>query len=168
MGNGSFARALLVWPARNWGDYLTGHYKAPEQSHSPSLVNLGAWGGYHSREVETFGAPIIDQEANRELFEEQVEIVFKAFDNESFSHKGKHYAIPADVPYRGYQLKELTLVPAPGQPAGRMLAADRQRQHARDRVHAAPRHQGPRRRRRCDDGGGADPGLPARCELEGP
>src|SRR5438105_11269736 len=28
--------------ARNWGDYLTGHYKAPEQSHSPSLVNLGA------------------------------------------------------------------------------------------------------------------------------
>ena len=30
-----------------------------------------------------------------------------------FSHKGKHYAIPADVPYRGYQLKELTLVPRP-------------------------------------------------------
>jgi hypothetical protein len=29
--------------AHNWGDYLTGHYKAPEQSHSPSLVNLGAW-----------------------------------------------------------------------------------------------------------------------------
>src|SRR5438477_6451990 len=29
--------------ARNWGDYLTGHYKVPEQSHSPSLVNLGAW-----------------------------------------------------------------------------------------------------------------------------
>src|SRR5882724_4286149 len=57
---------------------------------------------------------------------------------------------------------------APGQPAGRMLAADRQRQHARDRVHAAPRHQGPRRRRRCNDGGGADPGLPARCELDGP
>jgi alkanesulfonate monooxygenase SsuD/methylene tetrahydromethanopterin reductase-like flavin-dependent oxidoreductase (luciferase family) len=129
---------------------------------------FGVGRGYHSREVETFGAPIIDQEANRELFEEQVEIVFKAFNNESFSHKGKHYAIPADVPYRGYQLKELTLVPAPGQPAGRMLAADRQRQHARDRVHAAPRHQGPRRRRRCDDGGGADPGLPARCELEGP
>ena len=63
--------------------------------------------------METFGAPIIDQEANRELFEEQVEIVFKAFNNESFSHKGKHYAIPADVPYRGYQLKELTLVPRP-------------------------------------------------------
>ena len=63
--------------------------------------------------METFGAPIIIQEANRELFEEQVEIVFKAFNNESFSHKGQHYAIPADVPYRGYQLKELTLVPRP-------------------------------------------------------
>jgi alkanesulfonate monooxygenase SsuD/methylene tetrahydromethanopterin reductase-like flavin-dependent oxidoreductase (luciferase family) len=74
---------------------------------------FGVGRGYHSREVETFGAPIIDQEANRELFEEQVEIVFKAFNNESFSHKGKHYTIPADVPYRGYQLKELTLVPRP-------------------------------------------------------
>src|SRR4030081_659632 len=39
---------------------------------------FGVGRGYHSREVETFGNPIIDQEANRELFEEQVEIVFKA------------------------------------------------------------------------------------------
>jgi hypothetical protein len=53
------------------------------------------------------------QEADRELFEEQVEILFKAFNNDSFSRKGKHYTIPADVPYRGYQLKELTLVPPP-------------------------------------------------------
>ena len=64
-------------------------------------------------EVETFGAPIIDQEANRELFEEQVEIIFKAFNNGSFSHEGKHYTIPARVPYRGYDLKELSLVPRP-------------------------------------------------------
>jgi alkanesulfonate monooxygenase SsuD/methylene tetrahydromethanopterin reductase-like flavin-dependent oxidoreductase (luciferase family) len=63
--------------------------------------------------VETFGAPILDQEANRELFEEQVEIIFKAFDNERFSHKGKHYTLPPEVPYRGYTLKELTLVPRP-------------------------------------------------------
>ena len=40
---------------------------------------FGVGRGYHSREVETFGAPIIDQEANRELFEEQVEVIFKAF-----------------------------------------------------------------------------------------
>src|SRR2546421_2400618 len=74
---------------------------------------FGVGRGYHSREVETFGAPIIDQEANRELFEEQVEIVFKAFNETSFSHKGKHYTLPPEVPYRGYQLKELTLVPQP-------------------------------------------------------
>src|SRR6059058_2803447 len=74
---------------------------------------FGVGRGYHSREVETFGAPIIDQNANRELFEEQVEILFKAFNEESFSHKGKHYTLPPEVPYRGYDLKELTLVPRP-------------------------------------------------------
>ena len=76
-------------------------------------VIFGVGRGYHSREVETFGAPILDQEANRELFEEQVEIIFKAFDNERFSHQGKHYTLPPAVPYRGYELKDITLVPRP-------------------------------------------------------
>src|SRR5205823_7928039 len=76
-------------------------------------IVFGVGRGYHSREVESFGNPMLDGEANRELFEEQVEIIMKAFREESFSHQGKHYAIPADVPYRGYQLKELTLVPRP-------------------------------------------------------
>jgi alkanesulfonate monooxygenase SsuD/methylene tetrahydromethanopterin reductase-like flavin-dependent oxidoreductase (luciferase family) len=74
---------------------------------------FGVGRGYHTREVETFGAPMLDQNANRELFEEQVEIIFKAFDNESFSHQGKHYTLPPRVPYRGYELTELTLVPRP-------------------------------------------------------
>jgi len=74
---------------------------------------FGVGRGYHTREVETFGAPMQDADANRELFEEQVEIVFKAFNEESFSHKGKHYTLPPPVPYRGYELKELTLVPRP-------------------------------------------------------
>jgi alkanesulfonate monooxygenase SsuD/methylene tetrahydromethanopterin reductase-like flavin-dependent oxidoreductase (luciferase family) len=74
---------------------------------------FGVGRGYHTREVETFGSPMQDQNANRELFEEQVEIIFKAFNNESFSHKGKHYTLPPEVPYRGYTLKELTLVPRP-------------------------------------------------------
>jgi alkanesulfonate monooxygenase SsuD/methylene tetrahydromethanopterin reductase-like flavin-dependent oxidoreductase (luciferase family) len=74
---------------------------------------FGVGRGYHTREVETFGSPLIDQNANRELFEEQVEILFKAFNDESFSHKGKYYTLPPDVPYRGYDLKELTLVPRP-------------------------------------------------------
>ena len=78
-------------------------------------VIFGIGRGYHSREVDTFGAPstLTDNDANRELFEEQTEIIMKAFNQESFSHKGKHYTLPPEVPYRGYTLKELTLVPRP-------------------------------------------------------
>jgi len=76
-------------------------------------VVFGVGRGYHTREVETFGNPMLDGDANRELFEEQVEIILKAFREESFSHQGKHYTIPPEVPYRGYQLKEITLVPRP-------------------------------------------------------
>ncbi|HZD89149.1 MAG TPA: LLM class flavin-dependent oxidoreductase [Pseudolabrys sp.] len=80
---------------------------------SKGRITFGVGRGYHTREVETFGAPLLDQPANRELFEEQVEIIFKAFNEEQFSHKGRHYTLPPEVPYRGYQLKELTLVPRP-------------------------------------------------------
>src|SRR5947207_3423651 len=76
-------------------------------------ITFGLGRGYHTREVETFGSPLLDQPANRELFEEQVDLIFKAFNNDSFSHEGKHYTIPARVPYRGYDLKELTVVPRP-------------------------------------------------------
>lgn len=79
-------------------------------------VRFGIGRGYHSREVETFGNPIIDQDANRELFEEQVEIIFKAFNQKAFAHHGKHYNIPPKVPYRGYQLEDITLVPKPKNP----------------------------------------------------
>jgi alkanesulfonate monooxygenase SsuD/methylene tetrahydromethanopterin reductase-like flavin-dependent oxidoreductase (luciferase family) len=78
-------------------------------------VVFGVGRGYHSREVESFGNPLLDAEANRELFEEQVEIILKAFGQESFAHRGKHYTLPPEVPYRGYRLKELTLVPRPRQ-----------------------------------------------------
>ena len=94
-------------------DFLTG-----------GRVVFGLGRGYHTREVETFGAPLLDQDANRELYEEQTDIIFKAFNEESFSHKGKHYTLPPEVPYRGYTLKELTLVPRPVNSAGRVLAAD--------------------------------------------
>ena len=74
---------------------------------------FGVGRGYHTREVETFGAPMQDQTANRDLFEEQVEIMFKAFNEESFRHEGRHYTLPPRVPYRGYDLEEITLVPRP-------------------------------------------------------
>ncbi|HZR00906.1 MAG TPA: LLM class flavin-dependent oxidoreductase, partial [Chloroflexota bacterium] len=77
-------------------------------------VVFGIGRGYHTREVEVFGAPMLDQEANRELFEEQVELLFKAFHQRSFSHHGKHYQIPPpNLPYRGYTLEEISLVPRP-------------------------------------------------------
>ncbi|HLF78676.1 MAG TPA: LLM class flavin-dependent oxidoreductase [Dehalococcoidia bacterium] len=79
-------------------------------------VRFGVGRGYHTREVETFGAPMQDGEANRELFEEQVELVLKALREPSFSHQGKHYNIPPRVPYRGYELGEITLVPRPKHP----------------------------------------------------
>ena len=78
-------------------------------------VIFGVGRGYHTREIETFGSPLQDQDANRELFEEQVEIIFKAFNEDSWSHQGKYYTLPPEVPYRGYTLQELTLVPRPRQ-----------------------------------------------------
>ena len=85
-------------------DYLTG-----------GRVTFGVGRGYHTREVEVFDAPLRDQEGNRDMFEEQVDIIFKSFNERSFSHHGKYYDIPPrpDVPYRGYDLKEITLVPRP-------------------------------------------------------
>jgi alkanesulfonate monooxygenase SsuD/methylene tetrahydromethanopterin reductase-like flavin-dependent oxidoreductase (luciferase family) len=80
-------------------------------------VIFGVGRGYHSRECETLGAPstALDDEGNRELFEEQVEIILKAFNNSSFSHHSKRYDLPPRVPYRGYMLEEITLVPRPRQ-----------------------------------------------------
>jgi alkanesulfonate monooxygenase SsuD/methylene tetrahydromethanopterin reductase-like flavin-dependent oxidoreductase (luciferase family) len=76
-------------------------------------VIMGVGRGYHTREVETFGAPLLDAAANRELFEEQFEVLLKCFDEEAFSHRGKHYVVPPDVDYRGYRLREVTCVPRP-------------------------------------------------------
>jgi alkanesulfonate monooxygenase SsuD/methylene tetrahydromethanopterin reductase-like flavin-dependent oxidoreductase (luciferase family) len=79
-------------------------------------IIFGVGRGYHSRECEVLGAPstAINNEANRELFEDQVEIIMKAFNNRSFSHHSKFYDIPPKgIPYRGYELEEITLVPRP-------------------------------------------------------
>jgi alkanesulfonate monooxygenase SsuD/methylene tetrahydromethanopterin reductase-like flavin-dependent oxidoreductase (luciferase family) len=76
-------------------------------------VIMGVGRGYHTREVESFGAPLLDAVANRELFEEQMEILLKCFHEEAFSHQGKRYVIPPPVEYRGYELTEITCVPRP-------------------------------------------------------
>jgi alkanesulfonate monooxygenase SsuD/methylene tetrahydromethanopterin reductase-like flavin-dependent oxidoreductase (luciferase family) len=76
-------------------------------------VIFGVARGYHTREVEVLGGVLQDADANRELFEEQVEIILKAFHEDSWSHKGAHYTLPERMPYRGYEVEELTLVPRP-------------------------------------------------------
>ena len=76
-------------------------------------VIMGVGRGYHSREVETFGAPLIDAEANREYFEEQLQLLLKCFNEEAFHHKGKYFECPPPVDYRGYRLTDITVVPRP-------------------------------------------------------
>ena len=76
-------------------------------------VIFGIGRGYQTREVESLGAPLLDAQANRELFEEQVEIIMKAFSQESFNHHGKLYTIPAPAPFRGRSVENVTLVPRP-------------------------------------------------------
>ena len=78
-------------------------------------VIFGVGRGYHSRENEVLGAPstALDNEGNRELFEDQVELILKAFHERSFSHHSKNYDIPPKIPYRGYDLEEISLVPRP-------------------------------------------------------
>ena len=126
---------------------------------SGGRVVFGLGRGYHTREVETFGSPLIDQDANRELFEEQVDIIFKAFNEEQFSHKGKHYTLPPEVPYRGYDAEGADTGSAAGAPAGGDMAADPGRHRARAGIHGQARHPGHGRRRlgrgRRDAQGGA-------------
>jgi alkanesulfonate monooxygenase SsuD/methylene tetrahydromethanopterin reductase-like flavin-dependent oxidoreductase (luciferase family) len=102
-----FNIAPMWHPLRLAEDYAVADYL------TRGRVLFGVGRGYHTREVETFGAPMQDPVANRELFEEQVEIIFKAFNEPSFSHQGKYYTLPPRVPYRGYELTNLTLVPQP-------------------------------------------------------
>jgi alkanesulfonate monooxygenase SsuD/methylene tetrahydromethanopterin reductase-like flavin-dependent oxidoreductase (luciferase family) len=79
-------------------------------------IIMGVGRGYHTREVETFGAPLLDAQANREIFEEGLDLLLKCFNEEAFHHKGKYFECPPPVPYRGYQLEEVTVVPRPKHP----------------------------------------------------
>jgi alkanesulfonate monooxygenase SsuD/methylene tetrahydromethanopterin reductase-like flavin-dependent oxidoreductase (luciferase family) len=76
-------------------------------------VIMGVGRGYHTREVETFGAPLIDADKNRRYFEEQLQLLLKCFNEESFHFKGEFFEAPPPVDYRGYRMKEITVVPRP-------------------------------------------------------
>jgi len=91
----------LVDPDRQWHPLRLAEDFATADIMTGGRVVFGVGRGYHTREVETFGSPMLD------------DIVMKAFHSETFSHQGKHYTLPPSVPYRGYELRELTLVPRP-------------------------------------------------------
>jgi alkanesulfonate monooxygenase SsuD/methylene tetrahydromethanopterin reductase-like flavin-dependent oxidoreductase (luciferase family) len=42
-----------------------------------------------------------------------MQILFKSFNEEGWSHKGRFYTVPAPVKYRGYDLQDVTVVPRP-------------------------------------------------------
>jgi alkanesulfonate monooxygenase SsuD/methylene tetrahydromethanopterin reductase-like flavin-dependent oxidoreductase (luciferase family) len=97
-----------VWhPIRIAEDYAMADYL------TKGRVVFGVGRGYQTREVETLGGPLLDTEANAALYREQMEILFKAFEQDSFNHHGRFYTIPADVDFRGYHLQDVTLVPRP-------------------------------------------------------
>ena len=58
-------------------------------------VIMGVGRGYHTREVETFGAPLLDAEKNRAYFEEQLQLLLTCFNEEKFHFKGKYLRSPA-------------------------------------------------------------------------
>jgi alkanesulfonate monooxygenase SsuD/methylene tetrahydromethanopterin reductase-like flavin-dependent oxidoreductase (luciferase family) len=76
-------------------------------------VIFGVGRGSQTREMETLGAPMLDQAKNRDLFEEQVEIVLRAFHDDEFSYRGKFYDIPPKIRYRSKDMESITLVPRP-------------------------------------------------------
>lgn len=55
-----------------------------------------------------------DDDLNREVFEESMEIIRTALANESFSFQGKHFSLPVPgIPDRGSTVQTLSLIPRP-------------------------------------------------------
>jgi len=103
---------------------------------SGGRITFGGRPRLHTREVETFGSPLTDQAATVNCSRSR-STSLQGVQRGILLHRGKHYTRPPEVPYRGYTLKELTLVPRPvrlrsnaGSRSGRQLAGAR--------VHAKP------------------------------
>ena len=105
---GAMFNTVPAWhPLRLAEDYATADIL------TEGRVRFGIGRGYINREIETLGSPLEDNEANRDLFEEQVDIIFKAWNQQTFVHHGKYYDLPPKIVYREKELEELTLVPRP-------------------------------------------------------
>ena len=65
---------------------------------SGGRLDVGVGRGYQPREVETFGfnlgGTVQDQERNRAVHEEVIDVLIKAWTNDLFSHHGQFFSIP--------------------------------------------------------------------------
>ncbi len=115
---GSMFNIVAQWhPLRLAEDFATLH------NISGGRGILGVGRGTVPREAQALGTVIgsfdnpdkVEADTqNREQFEEAMEVMMRAFHNESFSFKGKHYTFPPEgIPDRGGTVQELTLVPRP-------------------------------------------------------
>ncbi len=115
---GSMFNIVAQWhPLRLAEDFATLH------NISGGRGILGVGRGTVPREAQALGTVIgsfdnpdkVDADThNREQFEEAMEVMMRAFHNETFSFSGKHYTFPpAGIPDRGGTVQELTLVPRP-------------------------------------------------------
>ena len=87
---------------------------------------FGIGRGTVPREAESLGAIVASGDndmsrqadrTNREMFEEAVEVIKLAWQDERFSFTGKHHSFPpTGIPDRGSTVTELTLVPRPVRP----------------------------------------------------
>ena len=74
---------------------------------------FGVGRGYHTREVETFGAPMHGPGRQPRTVRGAGRDHLQGVQQRSVLAQGQALHVAADVPYRGYELKELTLVPRP-------------------------------------------------------
>lgn len=77
---------------------------------------FGVGRGYHEREIVAMNTIMssLNADERREYFEEQVEIIYRAFTEKEFNHQGKYFQLPpAGAQHQGIPVKTLTLVPKP-------------------------------------------------------
>ena len=84
---------------------------------------LGVGRGTVPREAQTLGSVIGSHDnpdkaeadrINREIFDETMDVILAAFENETFSYRGRHFTYPPPgIPDRGGTVQTLTLVPRP-------------------------------------------------------
>lgn len=86
-------------------------------------MQFGVGRGTVPREAQSLGGVVAsgDNEMsaeldriNREIFQESMEIIKAAWNNETFSFSGKHFVLPPPgIPDRGSTVQDLTLIPKP-------------------------------------------------------